>query len=86
MSLEQLEAAIRELTELYLHLELPKVWGAKTVAADGDPVRPLRNNLAVGYHFGYGRWGWLPIDTWRITISGCFAISSRPTLGGGLCH
>ena len=54
MSLEQLEAAIRELTELYLQLELPKVWGdAKTVAADGTQYDLYDNNLTVGYHFRY---------------------------------
>lgn len=58
MSLEQLEAAIRELTELYLQLELPKVWGdAKTVAADGTQYDLYDNNLTVGYHFRYREMG-----------------------------
>lgn len=58
MSVEQLEAAIRELTELYLQLDLPKVWGdGKTVAADGTQYDLYDNNLAVGYHFRYRKMG-----------------------------
>lgn len=35
MTIEQLEAAMRELTELYLRLELPKVWGDATAGRGG---------------------------------------------------
>ena len=58
MTIEQLEVATRELTELYLRLELPKVWGhAKTVAADGTQYEAYAENLSAGYHFRYRKMG-----------------------------
>ncbi|MFP3647680.1 Tn3 family transposase [Paraburkholderia sp. SIMBA_054] len=58
MSLDKLEAAQRELIELYLRLDLPKHWGdGKTVAADGTQYDFYDNNLLAGYHFRYRKMG-----------------------------
>jgi TnpA family transposase len=58
LSLEKLETAYRELTELYLRLDLPKVWGdGKTVAADGTQYDFYDQNLLAGYHFRYRKMG-----------------------------
>ncbi|MFK0380326.1 Tn3 family transposase [Pandoraea sp. NPDC090278] len=58
MSLEQLDNACRELTELYLRLDLPKLWGEGTkVAADGTQYNFYEQNLLVGMHFRYRRMG-----------------------------
>lgn len=58
MSLEQLDNACRDLTELYLRLELPKLWGeGKKVAADGTQHDFYDQNLLVGMHFRYRRMG-----------------------------
>ena len=58
MTVERLETATRELTELYLRLELPKVWGdGKAVAADGTQYDFYENNLLSGYHFRYRKMG-----------------------------
>jgi TnpA family transposase len=58
MSLEQLEGATRDLTELYLRLDLPKMWGdGKAVAADGTQYDFYDNNLLAGYHFRYRKMG-----------------------------
>lgn len=58
MSLEQLDDACRDLTELYLRLELPKLWGeGKKVAADGTQYDFYEQNLLVGMHFRYRKMG-----------------------------
>lgn len=58
MSLEQLDNACRDLTELYLRLDLPKLWGdGKKVAADGTQYDFYEQNLLVGMHFRYRRMG-----------------------------
>ncbi|MCI1014231.1 MULTISPECIES: Tn3 family transposase [Herbaspirillum] len=58
MSLEQLDNACRDLTELYLRLELPKLWGDGTkVAADATHHNFYEQNLLVGMHFRYKRMG-----------------------------
>lgn len=58
MSLDQLDNACRDLTELYLRLELPKLWGeGKKVAADGTQHDFYDQNLLVGMHFRYRRMG-----------------------------
>lgn len=58
LSLESLEAAQRELNEVYLRLDLPKVWGdGKTVAADGTQYDFYDENLLAGYHFRYKKMG-----------------------------
>ncbi|MDT4802788.1 Tn3 family transposase ISPa42 [compost metagenome] len=58
MGLEQLDNACRDLTELYLRLELPKLWGeGKKVAADGTQYDFYEQNLLVGMHFRYRRMG-----------------------------
>lgn len=58
LSLEKLEIAQRELTELYLRLDLPKLWGdGKTVAADGTQYDFYDENLLAGYHFRYRKMG-----------------------------
>lgn len=58
LSLDKLEAAQRELTELYLRLDLPKLWGdGKTVAADGTQYDFYDENLLAGYHFRYRKMG-----------------------------
>lgn len=57
-SLDNLEAALRELNEVYLRLDLPKVWGdGKTVAADGTQYDFYDENLLAGYHFRYKKMG-----------------------------
>ncbi|MBF8179150.1 Tn3 family transposase [Herminiimonas contaminans] len=58
MSLEQLDNACRDLTELYLRLELPKLWGdGKKVAADGTQYEFYEQNMLVGMHFRYRKMG-----------------------------
>jgi len=58
MGLEQLDAAHRDLTELYLRLPLPKHWGDGTkVAADGTQFDFYDQNLLVGMHFRYKKMG-----------------------------
>jgi len=58
VTVEKLEAARAELVELYLTLDLPKLWGnGKTVAADGTQYDFYDNNLVVGYHFRYRKLG-----------------------------
>ena len=58
LSLDKLETAQRELTELYLQLDLPKIWGdGKTVAADGTQYDFYDENLLAGYHFRYRKMG-----------------------------
>ncbi|MFB9160265.1 Tn3 family transposase [Chromobacterium violaceum] len=58
LSLENLEAAQRELNEVYLRLDLPKLWGdGKTVAADGTQYDFYDENLLAGYHFRYRKMG-----------------------------
>ena len=57
-SLDSLESALRELNEVYLQLDLPKVWGdGKTVAADGTQYDFYDENLLAGYHFRYKKMG-----------------------------
>ena len=57
-TVEKLEAAQRELIELYLQLDLPKVWGdGHTVAADGTQYDFYEENLLAGYHFRYRKMG-----------------------------
>ena len=58
LSIESLEAAQRELNEVYLRLDLPKIWGdGKTVAADGTQYDFFDENLLAGYHFRYRKMG-----------------------------
>ncbi|MES2885486.1 MAG: Tn3 family transposase [Pseudomonadota bacterium] len=58
ISLEMLERAQRELNEVYLQLDLPKMWGeGKTVAADGTQYDFFDDNLLVGMHFRYRKTG-----------------------------
>jgi TnpA family transposase len=58
MGLEQLDDACRDLTELYLRLDLPKLWGdGKKVAADGTQYDFYEQNLLVGMHFRYRKMG-----------------------------
>ncbi|WP_255992060.1 Tn3 family transposase [Chitinolyticbacter albus] len=57
-SLENLTAAQRVLNEVYLQLDLPKMWGdGKTVAADGSQYDFYDENLLAGYHFRYRKMG-----------------------------
>lgn len=58
MTVEKLEAANRELVELYLRLDLPRAWGdGKSVAADGTQYDFYDQNLLVGMHFRYRKVG-----------------------------
>lgn len=58
ITVENLESAIRDMTELYLRLDLPKVWGdGKSVAADGTQYDFYEQNLLAGYHFRYRKMG-----------------------------
>ncbi|WP_374513805.1 Tn3 family transposase [Niveibacterium sp.] len=58
LSLDALETALRELNEVYLRLDLPKIWGdGKTVAADGTQYDFYEENLLAGYHFRYRKMG-----------------------------
>ncbi|HEX6705242.1 MAG TPA: Tn3 family transposase [Albitalea sp.] len=54
MGLEQLDAAYRDMSELYLRLLLPRCWGdGIKVAADGTQYDFYDQNLLVGMHFRY---------------------------------
>lgn len=58
VTVEKLEAAQRELIELYLQLDLPRAWGdGRTVAADGTQYDFYDQNLLAGYHFRYRKMG-----------------------------
>lgn len=58
ITIEMLEAAQRELNEVYLRLEIPKLWGdGKTVAADGTQYEFFDDNLLAGFHFRYRKTG-----------------------------
>lgn len=58
ISLEMLQTAQRELSEVYLQLDLPKVWGdGTTVASDGTQYDFYEDNLLAGYHFRYRKMG-----------------------------
>jgi len=58
ITVEKLDAATRELAELYLRLDLPRVWGdGKSVAADGTQYDFYDQNLLAGYHFRYKKMG-----------------------------
>lgn len=58
LGLEQLDDACRDLTELYLRLDLPKLWGeGKKVAADGTQYDFYDQNLLAGMHFRYRKMG-----------------------------
>lgn len=58
VTVEKLEAATRELAELYLRLDLPRLWGdGKSVAADGTQYDFYDQNLLAGYHFRYRKMG-----------------------------
>lgn len=58
ITVEKLDAANRELAELYLRLDLPRVWGdGKSVAADGTQYDFYDQNLLVGMHFRYRKVG-----------------------------
>lgn len=58
MGLDQLDAAYRDMSELYLRLPLPKCWGDGTkVAADGTHYDFYDQNLLVGMHFRYRKMG-----------------------------
>ncbi|EMN5288403.1 MULTISPECIES: Tn3 family transposase [Pseudomonas] len=58
LSLEKLDKANRELVELYLQLDLPKLWGdGKAVAADGTQFDFYDDNLLAGFHFRYRKLG-----------------------------
>lgn len=58
MGLEQLDAAHRDMTELYLRLPLPRKWGdGSKVAADGTQYNFYEQNMLVGMHFRYKKMG-----------------------------
>lgn len=58
MSLDQLDAAFREMSELFMQLPLPKHWGDATkVAADGTHYDFYDQNLLAGMHFRYKKMG-----------------------------
>lgn len=58
LPLDKLDKANRELVELYLQLDLPKLWGdGKAVAADGTQFDFYDENLLAGYHFRYRKMG-----------------------------
>ncbi|MFX8828932.1 Tn3 family transposase, partial [Acinetobacter baumannii] len=49
MTVENLDAAIRDLNELHLRLDLSKIWGdGKSVAADGTQYDFYEQNLLAG--------------------------------------
>lgn len=57
-TVEKLDVALRELTELYLRLDLPRLWGdGKRVAADGTQYEFYDQNLLTGLHFRYRKMG-----------------------------
>jgi len=55
---EKLEAARRELVELYLQIDVTKVWGnGSMVGADGTQFDFYENNLLAGHPFRYRKMG-----------------------------
>ena len=53
-----MEAARRELVELYLQIDVTKVWGnGSMVGADGTPFDFYENNLLAGHPFRYRKMG-----------------------------
>jgi TnpA family transposase len=58
ISIQQIEAAMRDLINAYNLLELPKCWGTgKKAAADGSKFEVYENNLMSEYHIRYGGYG-----------------------------
>lgn len=58
LPLDKLDEANRELVELYLQLDLPKLRGdGKAVAADGTQFDFYDEKLVVSYHFRYRKLG-----------------------------
>jgi len=58
ISIQQLEAAMRDIINAYNQLELPKCWGTgKRAAADGSKFEIYENNLMSEYHIRYGGYG-----------------------------
>jgi TnpA family transposase len=58
ITIENLEAALRQLSNIYLELPLPRLWGdGKTVAADGTQHDFFDDNLLAGFHFRYRKTG-----------------------------
>ncbi|TAM33193.1 MAG: Tn3 family transposase [Nevskiaceae bacterium] len=57
-TVENLNSALRLVTETYLNLELPSVWGtAETVSVDGTHYETYDQNLHSGFHFRYRKRG-----------------------------
>ena len=53
-----LDAANRDIIELYARCELPRMWGNPAVAAaDGSKYDLSRDSLIAEYHIRYGGWG-----------------------------
>ena len=58
VSVEKLEAALRDIIHEYARFELPRFWGRSNVAiADGTHVELRENNLLAEQHIRYGRYG-----------------------------
>ena len=74
ISIQQLEAAMRDLINAYNLLELPKCWGTgKKAAADGSKFEVYENNLMSEYHIRYGGYGGIAyhqqFSLWKINWS-----------------
>lgn len=58
VSMETLQAAIRDIINAYHRLELPKCWGTgERAAADGSKFEIYENNLRSEYHIRYRGYG-----------------------------
>lgn len=58
ISIQNLEASIRDIINAYSRFNLPKLWGTgKAAAADGSKFEIYENNLMTEYHIRYGGYG-----------------------------
>lgn len=82
MNLDRLEAAQRELIELYLRLDLPKHWGdGKTVAATARSTTSTTTTCWPAITSATGKWVRSPTAMSPTTISRYSGISSRRASG-----
>ena len=66
VSVDQLDAVIKDLINAYHRCDLPKVWGSgSSAAADGTKYDLAENSLLAEYSIRYGSYGGMPTTMWR---------------------
>lgn len=58
ITIDKLDAAIRDIVNQYIQFRLPLMWGTgKHAVADGTHIKLIDNNLLGQHHFRYGEYG-----------------------------